>query len=99
MVGLGSRGVEFYVWVGLDALEAFGLIATGGLALRGDHRRGAVASATATLLVVDAWFDTMTAATHRDLVSALAMAGCAELPLAAVCAAMAVRATRALRTA
>ena len=49
--------------------------------------------------MVDAWFDTMTAATHRDLVSALAMAGCAELPLAAVCAAMAVRATRALRTA
>lgn len=97
MVGLGSRGVEFYVWVGLDALEAFGLIATGGLALRGDHRRGPVAPAT--LLVVDAWFDSMTAATHRGLVSALAMAGCAELPLAAVCAAMAVRATRALRTA
>lgn len=38
----------------------------GVLALRGDRRRGPVASATATLLVVDAWFDTITATTHRD---------------------------------
>jgi hypothetical protein len=78
-------------WVGLDALEALGLITTGLLAAR-DHRLHALtASATATLLVVDAWFDTMTAAPGGDQLSALAMAFGAELPLATVCAVLAVR--------
>lgn len=78
-------------WVGLDALEATGLIATGLLTARGHHLHPLTASATATLLVVDAWFDTMTAAPGGDQLSALAMAFGAELPLAAVCAALAVR--------
>lgn len=79
-------------WVGLDAAEAAGLITTGLLAVRGDARLGVAAAATATLLVVDAWFDTMTAARGGDLVSALAMAAFAELPLAALCAVLALRA-------
>jgi hypothetical protein len=83
-----------YAWTGLDALEAVGLITTGLPAVRGGHPRAPVAAATATLLVVDAWFDTMTAATYRDLMSALAMAVCAELPLAVLCMVMSVRATR-----
>ncbi|MGW3117822.1 hypothetical protein ACWDBW_11870 [Streptomyces sp. NPDC001107] len=78
-------------WVGLDALEATGLIATGLLTARGHHLHPLTASATATLLAVDAWFDTMTAAPGGDQLSALAMAFGAELPLAAVCAALAVR--------
>ncbi|WP_324607684.1 hypothetical protein [Streptomyces sp. NRRL S-646] len=78
-------------WVGLDALEATGLIATGLLTARGHHLHPLTASATAALLVVDAWFDTMTAAPGGDQLSALAMAFGAELPLAAVCAALAVR--------
>ncbi|MEV0663814.1 hypothetical protein ACIBI3_21555 [Actinomadura luteofluorescens] len=40
-------------WVGLDALEALGLIATGLLAARGDRRHALAAAATATLLAVD----------------------------------------------
>ncbi|MGW3951928.1 hypothetical protein ACWEKM_13515 [Streptomyces sp. NPDC004752] len=86
-----------YAWAGLDTLEALGLIATGVPALRGRHPNAPVAAATATLLVVDAWFDTMTAATPSDLTSAVAMAACAELPLAALCTALAVRATRTQR--
>ena len=84
-------------WVGLDTMEALGLITTGVQAVRGGHARAPVAAATATLLVVDAWFDVMTAGTHRDLLSALAMAVCAELPLAAVCAVLSSRAARAPR--
>ncbi|MEU2873527.1 hypothetical protein ABZ769_30720 [Streptomyces olivoreticuli] len=80
-------------WVGLDALEALALIATGLLAARRDHRHGVAAAATAALLVMDAWFDTMTAAPGADLVSALVMAVALELPLAAVCGVLAVRAT------
>ncbi|WP_328554951.1 hypothetical protein [Streptomyces sp. NBC_00358] len=79
-------------WVGLDALEAAGLIATGVLAARGDRRHALAATTTATLLVLDAWFDTTTAVAGSDLAEAATMALCAELPLAALCAWLAVRA-------
>jgi len=54
-----------------------------------------VASATATLLVVDAWFDTLTASTGTELGIALAMALLVELPLAALCVLVARRAAAA----
>ncbi|MEU5310599.1 hypothetical protein [Streptomyces sp. NPDC021562] len=79
-------------WVGLDALEALGLIATGLLAARGDRRHALAAAATATLLAVDAWFDTATAAAGGDFATAVAMALGAELPLAALCGRLALRA-------
>ncbi|MCL6672246.1 hypothetical protein [Streptomyces panaciradicis] len=79
-------------WVGLDALEALGLIATGLLAARGDRRHALAAAATATLLAVDAWFDTTTATPGGDFASAVAMALGAELPLAALCGRLALRA-------
>lgn len=82
-------------WVGLDAAEALGLIVTGLLATRRDHRLGPIAAATATLLLVDAWFDTLTASSGGDLVAALLMASCAELPLAAGCVVLALCAARA----
>ncbi|MEU2424943.1 hypothetical protein ABZ619_28670 [Streptomyces sp. NPDC007851] len=78
-------------WVGLDALEALGLIATGLLAARDDRRHALAAAATATLLVVDAWFDTTTAAPGGDFATAVAMALGAELPLAALCGRLALR--------
>lgn len=81
-------------WIGLDILEAAGLIATGLLASRGDRRHALAAAATAALLVVDAWFDTMTATSNSDLGAAIAMALCPELPLAAVCGWLAIRASR-----
>jgi hypothetical protein len=79
-------------WVGLDTLEALGLITTGLLATRRDPRRALAATATATLLVVDAWFDLTTAGRGGDFTSAVAMAAGAEVPLAALCVAMAMRA-------
>ncbi|MFJ7041902.1 hypothetical protein ACIQVC_00630 [Streptomyces sp. NPDC101112] len=79
------------VWIGLDTAEAVTLITTGLLAGRGHRLHTLTATAAATLLLVDAWFDTMTAAPGADQVSAAAMALGAELPLAAVCAALAAR--------
>lgn len=76
-------------WIGLDALEALGLITTGLLALHGHHPHAF--TATATLLVVDAWFDTMTAALGGNQLSAVAMAFGAELPPAVMCVVLAVR--------
>jgi hypothetical protein len=79
------------VWIGLDAAEAVALITTGVLAVRGHRLHPLTATAAATLLVVDAWFDTVTAAPGADQVSAAAMALGAELPLAVVCAVLAAR--------
>lgn len=78
-------------WVGLDALEALGLIATGGLLRRGDPRCCLAATATAMLLVTDAWLDITTAAPGSSLVTAIAMAAGAELPMAALCMTLAIR--------
>ncbi|MBC3842271.1 hypothetical protein GXW82_25000 [Streptacidiphilus sp. 4-A2] len=79
-------------WVGLDCLEALGLIGTGVLLRRGDPRRSLTAVATAVLLVCDAWFDTTTSTPGRRLRSALAMALLVELPLAGLCLRLALRA-------
>lgn len=79
-------------WVGLDALEAVALLGTGALLVRRDSRHGMAAAVAATLLVVDAWFDVMTATSGPERAVAAALAAGAELPLAALCAALAVRA-------
>ncbi|MEV8523002.1 MULTISPECIES: hypothetical protein [unclassified Streptomyces] len=78
-------------WVGLDALLAVGLTGTGVLLRRNDPRVAQVAAATAALLVMDAWFDVTTAAPGSELATALTLALAAELPMAALCAAVALR--------
>lgn len=78
-------------WVGLDTLEALGLISTGVLLVRRDPRRCLTAAATAMLLLVDAWFDVMTSARGLDQTSAIAMAVFLEVPIALLCAVLAVR--------
>lgn len=85
-------------WVGLDAMESAGLVTTGLLTLRRHPLRVASAAATSMLLVVDAWFD-VSISTGGELAVALVMAGTAELPLATVCAVLAVRASNAGRAA
>lgn len=80
-----------WTWTGLDTLEAIGLLSTGLLLRRGDQRASLTAAATSTLLLIDAWFDTMTAAPGTDLATAELMAVLIELPLAAACAVLAVR--------
>jgi hypothetical protein len=78
-------------WAGLDLMEAAGLAGTGVLLARGDERYRLCAAATAALLLTDAWFDVVTAASGNARAVAIAMAVGAELPTAALCAALAVR--------
>ena len=78
-------------WVGLDSLEAAGLVVTGLLLRRADPRHCLTAAGTAVLLLTDAWFDVTTAAPGRALATALAMAVLAELPLAYLCTRLALR--------
>ena len=80
-----------WTWTGLDSFEALGLLSVGLLLRRGDSRACLAAAATSTLLLVDAWFDTMTAAPGPDFELAVLMAVFAELPLAVACAVLATR--------
>ncbi|MEU4517514.1 hypothetical protein AB0F52_02215 [Amycolatopsis sp. NPDC024027] len=74
-------------WTGFDTAEAAGLLLTAWLLSRGDARTPLVATATATLLLADAWFDVVTAG--DDVVFSLLMAGL-EVPLALACLSIAV---------
>jgi hypothetical protein len=79
-------------WVGFDALEIAGLLTSAVLVRRSDHRAPLASIATAVLLLVDAWFDVMTAG--RDVVFSLTPACALELPLAILCAVASLRPPR-----
>ena len=78
-------------WAGFDVFLCVGLGATGFFALRRSRWLPVAAAATATLLVVDAWFDVMTTPSGRDLVLAVVLAAFVELPLSALCLSLARR--------
>lgn len=73
-------------WVGLDVLEAVCLLTVALLLSRRHRATSPAAAATAAILTMDAWFDTMSAAPQLPYAEALAMACFAELPLAALLA-------------
>ncbi len=81
-------------WVGVDSSEALALFATGWLLLRADNRCVLAATATAVLLLTDAWLDLTSAAPGGELLTAIAMAVFAEVPIALACVALALRLIR-----
>jgi hypothetical protein len=88
----GSSRAPHYAlaWAGFDVglLLAVGL--TGVAAVRVSRWLPALAGATAAMLLVDAWFDVVTAPSRREMAVAAVMAVVVELPLAALCAWLAV---------
>jgi hypothetical protein len=72
-------------WGGFDALLIIIFTGCAVRILRLSPRSAAVTAVAGTLLVTDAWFDVMLAATSQDTVVALLMACLVELPLAALC--------------
>lgn len=78
-------------WVGLDGLEALGMLVTGIAVIRRQDWVCLTAAATATLLVIDAWFDITTSPPGAAMITAIAMAACPELPAAAFCTVLAIR--------
>jgi hypothetical protein len=72
-------------WAGFDLALSVSLLATGLAALRGREWLGIAATASGTLLLCDAWFDTLTASTGAQLTAALLLAGLVEVPLAVLC--------------
>jgi hypothetical protein len=71
-------------WVGFDAMLIVVLLATAYVAWRGNRLVGLLATITATMLVVDAWFD-VTTSNQADRPGAILSAVFIEVPLAAVC--------------
>jgi hypothetical protein len=71
-------------WVGFDTLLIAVLLITAYLAWRGRRLVGLLAASTATMLVVDAWFD-VTTSRRAEAATAILSAVLVELPLALVC--------------
>ncbi|MDN3359634.1 hypothetical protein [Actinomadura sp. DC4] len=72
-------------WIGFDLALCGMLIRTGWLAQKGREHIELSAAMTGTLLLVDAWFDVVTADNHKELALALLFAFVGEIPLAAFC--------------
>ncbi len=72
-------------WTGFDLLLCALLLRTGWSTSRRRADGGLSAAMTGTLLVVDAWFDVLSAPDTPQFLTALAMALVVELPLAAMC--------------
>jgi hypothetical protein len=81
-------------WSGFDTGLAVSFLLTALAAHRRSIWVGPLAAATATLLVVDAWFDVVLESHGTEERAAVLMAVFAELPMAAICLWVAVRAER-----
>ena len=83
-------------WAGFDVALALLLCSVAVAARRRSPWLEGAATATATLLFVDAWFDILTSSTQAELVVSLVEAVFVELPLAILCLVLARRAERRL---
>ncbi|GGO87844.1 hypothetical protein [Wenjunlia tyrosinilytica] len=72
-------------WGGFDTMLIITFVGAAYRILRRSPKGALVTSVAGTLLVVDAWFDVLTADSTDDVVIALVMAGLVELPVAAIC--------------
>ncbi len=84
-------------WAGFDAGLAAFFLAAGYAAWRRRPWLPAIAGATGALLLADAWFDAILESRSTDLDVAVVEAAVAELPLAALCFAVAFATARAGR--
>jgi hypothetical protein len=81
-------------WIALDSLEALCLLTAGRRLVHGHGGHRPAAAGAALLLLADATADLLTSAPGTEFAQALAMAVCAELPLAVLCTALAHRSPR-----
>jgi hypothetical protein len=80
-------------WAGLDVAIMVGLTLTSWLGRRRDRRVALAATATATLMCADVWFDLCTSASEYPFACAVAEAA-TELMVATTCLAIGLRAPR-----
>lgn len=89
IVTLPSRhlqtGYYDFAWGGFDVGLAALLVATGVGLLRRRLWVQSTATAAATMLLCDAWFDVLSSHPGRERLTAVVLAAIAELPSAAIC--------------
>jgi hypothetical protein len=86
-------------WAGLDVALVAMLVTLAGCVWRRSSWVEPVATAAATLLFVDAWFDVTTASSTRGLARPLGAAIVVDVPLGLACLVLARRAARVRRRA
>ena len=86
-------------WGGFDIALALLLVGVAVAAWRRSPWLEGAATAAATLLFVDAWFDVLTASSRSELVLAIVEAAVVELPIAVICLLLARSAERRLAAA
>jgi hypothetical protein len=86
-------------WAGFDFALALLLLTVAVAAWRRSPWLEGAATATATLLFVDAWFDVLTSSTQTEFVVSVGEAAFVELPLAILCLLLARDAERRVRMA
>jgi hypothetical protein len=84
-------------WAGFDVALALLLLTVAVAAWRRSPWLEGAATATATLLFVDAWFDVLTSSTRAEFVVSVGEAALVELPLAVLCLLLARDVERRLR--
>jgi hypothetical protein len=84
------------VWVGFDLALVAVLATTAVLAWRGRPQVTMSATAAATMLLVDAWFDVLTTRRGNGLWVSVLLAGGAEIPLALICLWIALHASQVI---
>jgi hypothetical protein len=72
-------------WAGFDVALALLLVGVALAAWRRSPWLEGAATAAATLLFVDAWFDILTSSSRSELIMAIAEAALVELPIAVLC--------------
>ena len=72
-------------WTGFDVVLALSLLATAYATVRRRDLVRTLAAVSGTLLLCDAWFDTLTSSSGTDLEVAILLAVLGEIPLAIVC--------------
>lgn len=73
------------IWGGFDGFLVLGFASTAWRILRRSPGGALTAAATGTMLLIDAWFDILTAHHPADQVEAVLMAVFAEIPCAIIC--------------
>jgi hypothetical protein len=84
-VTLPKRNLDAHyraAWVGFDCFLVFVIVRTAYMAFRVDPRVTFAATATATLLFVDAWFDVTTSSGRGATLLAILLASLVEIPAA-----------------
>ena len=84
-------------WAGFDVALALLLLTVAVAAWRRSPWLEGAATASATLLFVDAWFDVLTSSTQAEFVVSIGEAAFVELPLAVLCLLLARDVERRLR--